>query len=457
MRPSLWPRKWESVPDRDPAPLRVRPVTGLAEVRPGDDLAELIGKAAPWLADGDIVVVTSKIVSKAEGRLISTPSDEQGREQARQAAIDAETVRVVATRGPTKIVADTRGLVLASAGVDASNVSTDALALLPVDPDASARKLREGLRERLGVTVGIVISDTMGRAWRIGVVDVAIGVAGLSPLRDHRGETDTYGNHLQMTEVAEADQIASAAELAKGKTTGVPVAVISGLSTVDDGRGASALVRDSEMDMFSLGTDEALAQGRREAVHLRRSVRDYTDEPVDLSAVRRAIAAAITAPAPHHTTPWRFAVLTDPDRRVKLLDAMRDQWAQDLRADGFDPAAIERRLRRGNLMRRAPLLIVPCVVRDGAHPYPDARRSEAERTMFTIAMGAGVENLLVALAAENVGSCWVSSTLFCSDLVKEKLALPADWEPMGTIAVGHPATPPTPRAPRDPSDFMIEL
>lgn len=445
------------MPDRDPAPLRIRPVTGLGEVKPGDDVAALIAEAAPWLADGDIVVVTSKIISKAEDRLIATPADEQGREEARQAAIDAETVRVVATRGPTKIVADKRGLVLASAGVDASNVSTDAIALLPVDPDASARKLRDGLKEKLGVSVGVVISDTMGRAWRIGVVDVAIGVAGLAPLRDHRGETDSYGNQLQMTEVAEADQIASAAELAKGKTTGVPIAVITGLSTVDDGRGASAMVRDIESDMFSLGTDEALAQGRREAVHLRRSVRDYTDEPVDLLAVRRAIAAAVTAPAPHHTTPWRFAVLSDPDRRLKLLDAMRDQWAEDLRGDGFDEGAVARRLRRGDLLRRAPLLIVPCVVRDGAHTYPDARRAEAERTMFSVAMGAGVENLLIALAAEDLGSCWVSSTLFCAELVHSMLDLPAGWEPMGTVAVGRAAAPAKPRPPRDPADFMIEL
>ncbi|HEV2089059.1 MAG TPA: coenzyme F420-0:L-glutamate ligase, partial [Cryptosporangiaceae bacterium] len=258
--------------DRVPAALEILPVHGIGEVRAGDDLAALVATHAPWLADGDVVVVTSKVVSKAEGRLIARGGD---RETARQAAIDAETVIEVARRGPTRIVRTRHGLVLASAGVDASNVDSDALALLPDDPDASARALRGGLRTRLGVDVGVLVSDTMGRPWRLGVVDVAIGAAGFPPLRDLRGTFDGYGNGLQMTVVADADQVAGVAELAKGKTGGVPVAVVRGLAGVggEDGPGAAALIRPPEDDMFSLGTDEARALGRREAVVHRRSVR----------------------------------------------------------------------------------------------------------------------------------------------------------------------------------------
>jgi len=432
-------------------------VPGLAEVQAGDDLAALIAGAAPWLADGDIVVVTSKIVSKSEGQLVTVPADPAGREAAREAAIDAESVREVARRGRTRIAQTRHGLVLASAGVDTSNVPGDALALLPVDPDASARALRAGLQDKLGVDVAVLITDTMGRTWRIGLVDVAIGAAGMPPLRDHRGEQDSYGNGLEMTIVADVDQVAAAAELAKGKVAGVPVAVVRGLAGVggEDGPGAAALVRPAEEDLFSLGTAEALALGRRSAVAARRSVRAFADRPVDHELVRRAVAAALTAPAPHHTVPWRFVHVATPAVRATLLAAMRDAWIRDLRDDGFSEDSINRRVHRGDLLWHAPELVVPCLVRDGAHRYPDLRRADAERTMFTVAMGAGVQNFLVALAAEGVGSCWVSSTLFCAELVRDVLALPEEWEPMGSVAIGYPASDPPPRPPREPGDHLL--
>ena len=223
-----------SEPGAGSAELRVIPVPGLPDFRPGDDLAAAIATAAPWIEDGDVVVVTSKAVSKVEGRLLAGPADPVAREAARQRAVEAETVRVVAARGRTRIVQTRQGLVLAAAGVDASNVRPGELALLPVDPDASARALRDELKAVLGRTVAVVVSDTMGRPWRTGVVDVAIGAAGVRAVEDLRGETDTHGLRLEMTEVAVADELAAAAELAKGKLSAVPVAVVRGLSPVDD-------------------------------------------------------------------------------------------------------------------------------------------------------------------------------------------------------------------------------
>jgi len=246
--------------------LTILPVRGLPDLRPGDDLADLLAQAAPWLRDGDIVVVTSKVVSKVEGRLVPAPTEPAAREAARQAAVEAETVRVVAARGRTRIVETRHGLVLAAAGVDASNVRAGELALLPVDPDASARRLRDALRQALGVQVAVVVSDTMGRPWRTGVVDVAIGAAGVRTVQDLRGAIDAYGMRLEMTEVAVADELAAAAELAKGKLSGVPVAVVRGLSPVDDPRGARPLLRSPVEDLFRLGTAEAVEQGRQQAL-----------------------------------------------------------------------------------------------------------------------------------------------------------------------------------------------
>ena len=320
--------------------LEVRPVLGIGELTPGDDLAAVIAEHAD-LRDGDVVVVTSKVVSKVEGRLVVLDSEDPAtREAARQAAIDAETVRVVARRGELRIVQTRHGLVMAAAGVDASNVARDELVLLPTDPDASAQLLREGLRERLGVEVGVVVTDTMGRPWRNGLTDAAIGVAGLTALTDPRGLVDSYGNTLGVTQVAVADEIAGAADLVKGKLAGIPVAVVRGLARdgvlPDDGNGTRTLVRGVEDDLFRMGTAEAMAVGREDvgwaggsAPHLHAdAVAVITGiDPDDCagSAVQQAFLGFLAARSdamwrscvPGHLT--ASALVVDPDRGAVLL------------------------------------------------------------------------------------------------------------------------------------------
>ncbi|ONI83709.1 coenzyme F420-0:L-glutamate ligase [Saccharothrix sp. ALI-22-I] len=430
------------------------PVTGLPEFRPGDDLASALASAAPWLRDGDVVVVTSKIVSKVEGRLVAVPADPEARDAVRREWVEAESVRVLARRGRTLITENKLGIVQAASGVDASNVAGDEIALLPVDPDGSAAALRAALAARLGVSVAVVVTDTMGRAWRVGQTDAAIGSSGLAVLHRYAGSLDRHGNSLVVTEVAVADEIAAAADLVKGKLGAVPVAVVRGLPVADDGSTARDLARPVEEDLFRLGTAEAVAQGRAEAVLMRRSVRSFTSSPVSVDVIRRAVAAALTAPAPHHTRPVRFVRLAA--KRDVLLDAMRDRWRSDLRADGWSDERIAARVARGDFLRDSPEIVVPFLVRTGAHAYPDSRRATAELTMFTIAGGAAVQGLLVALAAEGLGSCWVSSTIFCADVVRDVLDLPDDWEPLGAVAIGHPEQELTPRALGDLDEGFLE-
>lgn len=438
------------------AALELLPITGLPEFRPGDDLAAAVAVAAGWLTDGDIVVVTSKVMSKCEGRIVTAPSDPDERDALRRKLIDDEAVRVLARKGRTLITENAFGLIQAAAGVDGSNIESNELALLPTDPDASAAALRAGLRERLGVTVGVVVTDTMGRAWRQGQTDVAIGSAGLSVLCNYCGASDRHGNDLLVTEIAVADEIAAAADLVKGKLTGIPVAVLRGLTLPDDGSVGRDLVRPGAEDLFWLGADEAVDLGRRQALLLRRSVRRFAAEPVDPAVIEQACAEALTAPAPHHTRPVRFVWLRE--RRAPLLAALTQRWREDLLGDGRSPESVEARVARGAILYDAPEVMIPFLAPEGAHDYPDTRRRAAEHTMFTVAVGAAVQGLLVALAVRGVGSCWIGSTIFAPDVVRAELGLPQDWQPLGAVAIGYPADPEelvAPRPARDPGDLVI--
>ena len=205
--------------------LSIAPVEGLPEIRPGDVLADLICDATALQA-GDVVVVTQKVVSKAEGRLVAVDPDDP---LSHKALVEQESVRVLRRRGELVITETRHGFVCANAGVDLSNVERGFAALLPIDSDRSARRIRDGIRARTGVDVGVIVSDTFGRTWRRGLTDVAIGVAGVAAVVDLRGTPDALGREMQVTEVCVADELAGAAELVMGKASGVPVAVVRGV------------------------------------------------------------------------------------------------------------------------------------------------------------------------------------------------------------------------------------
>jgi coenzyme F420-0:L-glutamate ligase/coenzyme F420-1:gamma-L-glutamate ligase len=406
-------------------PIEVLPVEGLPEVRPGDDLAAMLTTAlrAVEVRDGDIVAITSKIVSKAEGRLV--------RGEARTEAVVHETVRVVARRGDLVIAETAHGFVCANAGVDASNVDAGSLALLPLDPDASARSLRAKLEAALGLAgLGVVITDTFGRAWRTGVVNVAIGCDGLPALVDLRGRTDDRGRRLEATEVALADEVAAASGLAMAKDARVPAAIVRGVDRLEGvDAPAHALVRTPAEDLFRSSPLQAL--------HDRRTMRAFGQGTVPSKALEEAIRAACTAPAPHHTRPWRFTALSSPAARRGYLAAMAAAWRADLRADGTSDDVIERRLAGSDaVLGAAPVLIVPWLTLEASQTYSDAERSAAERDMFMLSGGAAIQNLLLALSAQGLASCWISSSIFCREEARHALGMDEAWLALGTVACG---------------------
>lgn len=423
--------------------IEVIPVHGVPEVRPGDDLSELLVPALTraGLRDGDVLAITQKVVSKAEGRLVAGT-------EGRAAWVAREGRRVVARRGDLVIAETRHGFVCANAGVDASNVAAGFLSLLPEDPDGSAARIRKELAHLTGLTVAVVITDTFGRPWRRGLVNVAIGCAGFPALVDLRGTRDHTGRVLEATVVALADEVAAASGLVMGKAARIPAAIVRGISTDAPPAPAADVVRPPEEDLFR---ESALV-----SISARRTIRSFAPGDVPREAIEEAVRAACTAPAPHHTRPWLFVALRSPPAKRRLLAAMAEAWVRDLRGDGTPEHVIERRLRKSDaVLGQAPVLIVPAIRLRGSHRYPDEERAEAEREMFILSAGAAVQNLMLALHAQGVASCWISSTLFCKEEARAALDLADEWLPMGAVAAGRP--PPGEPPPRPPLSLEDHL
>ncbi len=293
-------------------------VEGLGEIRTGDDLAALIHQAAR-LAEGDVVVVTSKVVSKAAGLVLDADRDD---------LVEQHSVRMVARRGPTRIVRTRHGLTLAAAGLDASNTPPGTVVALPTEPDDEARALRRRLSRLAGVNVAVVITDTAGRAWRQGQTDIAIGVAGLAPLENLAGTTDSHGNRLTVTAPAIADEIAAATDLVMGKTAGLPVAVVRGLAdrvlpAGHDGEGAAALVRPADADLFGWGAVDAVRVAvRRDGADRAAGFPEPVD-PVDALVDDASAAADQTVVKVLSAGParWRIVAVTGAPPEVAAWEA----------------------------------------------------------------------------------------------------------------------------------------
>jgi coenzyme F420-0:L-glutamate ligase / coenzyme F420-1:gamma-L-glutamate ligase len=385
--------------------LWVAPLAGMPEVRPGDDLARLlleaVGRAGLALADGDVLAVTSKVVAKAEGRLVPLPQDPAGRERALREAVAAETARVVARRGRLVIAETRHGLVGANALVDASNAGGDRLVLLPADPDASAARLRADLAALDGHDVAVVVTDTLGRPWRLGQTDVAVGLAGMGALDDWRGRADGDGRRLEVTEVAVADEVAAAADLVKGKASRVPAALLRGVARPEGQGRARDLVRPAADDLFrTAGTAEDLLSflegGPPPA--------GFLPDPVDPDTIEGAVAAA---------------------RAVPLPGGQRLQAA--LVPAGARPACLAALSPAAPVLAAAPVLLA-CGLAAGA----DAPGLE-------LAAGGAVRTLVLGLHALGVAAVFEpAGTPARADALAAALGLGPGWRALGLLAAGRP-------------------
>jgi coenzyme F420-0:L-glutamate ligase/coenzyme F420-1:gamma-L-glutamate ligase len=378
--------------------VEILPVRGVPEIRPGDDLGALLAEplAALGLSDGDVVAVTQKVVSKAEGRVV--PEDGPGR----SSWVERETVRVVARRGDLVVSQTRHGFVCANAGVDASNVDAGFLTLLPEDPDASAERLRTAFADRPGAAVGVVVTDTFGRAWRRGVVNVAIGCAGLPALVDLRGTLDHTGRELEATVVALADEVAAASGLVMGKADRVPAALVRGVVSAAPPGPASDLIRPPDEDLFR--------ESPLRSISARRTLRTFGEGAVPREVLEEAIRAAAAAPGLGPTS-LLAVVPTSVAGRRRLAAALGDE-----------------------LVANAPAIVVPFVRLDGAVDHDAA----------VAAGGAAVENLLLALHAQGHAAAWEAAP---GD-VRAALDVEEPWTALGVVATGPmPARVPPERDP----------
>lgn len=429
-------------------------LSGVPLVKPGDDLSDIILGALKasnqTLRDGDILVIAQKIVSKAEGRLVRLsdviPSaraldlaNEVNKDPRLVELILRESDEVVRHRRDVLVVAQKLGLVIANAGIDQSNIEqggNDGVALLlPENPDRTCATIAAELSRKTGAKVGVIINDSHGRAFRNGTVGVAIGAHGVTALADLRGAPDLFRRKLKSTEVGIADEIASAASLLMGQSgEGRPIVLTRGLSCLTGDGQASDLVRPKSIDLFRSADFAGLFRNRR-------SIRRYKDTEVPLGVVENLLEAAVTAPSAHNRQPWRFAVLKDPVTKQRLANAMGERLRQDRMRDGDPADAVEADVARSIVrISGAPVAIVVSLTMEDMDVYPDSRRAAAERHMAVQSTAMAIENMLLAAHAAGLGASIMCAPLFCPEVVRAALPLPAAWEPQALATLGYPAS-----------------
>ena len=432
-------------------------------IKPGDDLPSIIYNALMnnkiLLQNGDILVIAQSIVSKSLGLIKNlndiTPSQEAvdihenmapliekiglppKSPQLIQSILD-ESKQVLKTQH-VMIVETHHGFVCANAGIDQSNVGgRDLITLLPTDPDKEAEKIRNSLQRLTGKKIAIIISDSFGRAFRVGAVGVALGVSGINPILDKRGNKDLYGKELQSTIIGQIDNLASSAQLIMGEADeGLPVIIIRGYNfDFNENVSIKQILREKEVDLFRQESDPKHFEN---ILKSRRSYKfKFSDREVSRKLIEESIELARWAPSAHNGQFWRYIILDKGTTRENLIQNMNEQLKDDLHRDGKSADFILRKIERTKInFLESPYLILLCLDNKDLEKYSDNNRTENEFLMGVQSVSASATYLLLSFEIKGLSACWYCAPLFANDIVKKTLNLPDSYIPMAFFTVGY--------------------
>lgn len=432
-------------------------------IKAGDNLPSIIFNALKrknlTLENGDVLVIAQSIVSKSLGRMrnlenikpsqkaieiykkmapltekASLPIKSQELIQAildeSKQVLKAEHVLVVETH---------HGFICANAGIDQSNVgSKDSISLLPLDSDIEAKKIRNSLQKLTGKKIAVIISDSFGRSFRIGSVGVALGVSGLNPILDKRGDKDLFGKELLSTIIGQIDNLASSAQLIMGEADeGLPVVVIRGYGfNFDENASIKQILRKRELDLFR---EEGVAKSFENVLRSRRSYKlEFNDRKINIALIEESIELARWAPSAHNGQFWRYVIIEQGSSRENLIENMNNKLKEDLLREGRSKDYIQRKIEktRTNFLS-CPYLILLCLDKKGLEKYSDSDREKNEYIMGVQSVSASATYLLLAFEIKGLAACWYCAPLFAKDIIKDTLNLPNSFIPMAFFTVGY--------------------
>jgi len=432
-------------------------------IKSGDNLPSIIFNALKHknltLENGDILVIAQSIVSKSLGRMrnlenikpsqkaieiykkmaplteksglpIKTPELIQAILDESKQVLKAEHVLVVETH---------HGFICANAGIDQSNVgSKDSISLLPLDSDLEAKKIRNSLQKLTGKKIAVIISDSFGRSFRIGSVGVALGVSGLNPILDKRGDKDLFGKELQSTIIGQIDNLASSAQLIMGEADeGLPVVILRGYNfNFDENASIKQILREEELDLFR---EEGIVRSFENVLRSRRSYKlEFNDRRVNIALIEESIELARWAPSAHNGQFWRYVIIEQGSSRENLIENMNSKLKDDLLRDGRSKDFIQREIEktRTNFLS-CPYLILLCLDTKELEKYSDSEREKNEYVMGVQSVSASATYLLLAFEIKGLAACWYCAPLFAKDIIKDTLNLPNSFIPMAFFTVGY--------------------
>lgn len=432
-------------------------------IRKGDNIAQLIldscQKADITLKEKDIILIAQTIITKSLGRTRNLkdikPSEKAYKiykkvkplAEAKKIPVKSpeliqailEESRKILKAEHVIITETNQRFICANAGIDKSNIKGDEnIGLLPENPDNVAKRIRQDIHSTIKKSLGVIITDSFGRPFRNGAVGVALGVSGISPIKDQRGEKDLYGKELQSTMIGQADNLASAAQLVMGEgNEGIPVVIIRGFNFSFDKKATiSPILRDSESDIFRNDTNETLVK----ALKSRRSYKlKYSKRKVKRKTLKKCIQLARWAPSAHNSQPWRYIILEKGELRKNLINRMNKKLESDLKKDGKTEAFIRKKINKTReQFLDCPFLLLLCLNKRDLEKYPDKHRSQNEFVLGIQSISASATYLLIALENEGLAACWYCAPLFAKEIVKDILDLPSYFIPMAFFTVGYP-------------------